>query len=410
MRNYTVTERFLKYVQIDTQSDPDSNTYPSTSKQKNLTAVLLKELQEMGVEATTNEAGYIYAHLPANVDSDTDHIFFCSHLDTAPDCSGTDVKPLIHRGYKGHEIILPDDPSQVLSIENHPALADKLGHDVITASGRTLLGADDKAGVASIMDAFYQMVQDDSILHGPVSILFTTDEEVGRGTHKVDLSLLGADYGYTLDSGEIGHMEYENFSADAAILTIKGVSAHPGTAKGKMQNAIRIASRIICELPQDRHTPETTEGKQGFIHPGKVTAELENATIEMILRDFDTNTLEGHAALVRSTAEQVCKDYPGSSFELQIKEQYRNMREVLDDYPHIINTAKKAMERLGITPVITGIRGGTDGAILSHMGLPCPNIFAGQHAIHSRQEWTTSQDMQKAVDTVIEICKLVAGQ
>lgn len=405
---YTVSDRFVRYVQIDTQADPTSDTYPSSQKQKDLTKIIIAELADMGIKASTNDAGYVYAHLPATTDREADHIFFCSHLDTAPDCSGTDVKPIIHTDYQGGDIPLPDDPSQTLTMDNHPALAHKIGHDIITASGLTLLGADDKAGVAAIMDAFYQMSQG-AIKHGPVSLLFTTDEEVGRGTHKVDFDLLGASYGYTLDSGDVGHMEYENFSADAATLTIHGVSAHPGTAKGKMQNAIRIASEIVLALPQDKLTPETTEGREGFIHPGKLEAELETAKIDFILRDFDTEKLQTYADLIRQTAETVCDKYPGSSASLEIRQQYRNMREVLDHHPDIVQTAKLAMQRVGITPIITGIRGGTDGAILSHKGLPCPNIFAGQHAIHSRQEWTTKQDMQKAVDTVLEICKIVAG-
>jgi tripeptide aminopeptidase len=408
MMVYTVSERFLKYVKVDTQADPTSETYPSSEKQKDLSKIILAELKEMGIAASTNEAGYVYAHLPATTDQAADHIFFCSHLDTAPDCSGTDVKPIVHKNYQGGDLVLPDDTSQTLTPDNHPALARKIGHDIITASGLTLLGADDKAGVAAIMDAFYQMSLG-AIEHGPVSLLFTTDEEVGRGTHKVDFDLLGASYGYTLDSGEVGHMEFENFSADAATLQIQGVSAHPGTAKGKMQNAIRIASEIILSLPQDRLTPETTEGREGFIHPGKLHAELESATIDFILRDFDTKELQAHANLIRETAAAVCAKYPGATTTLEVKQQYRNMREVLDHHPDIVKIAKQAMQRVGITPVITGIRGGTDGAILSHKGLPCPNIFAGQHAIHSRQEWTTIQDMQKAVDTVLEICKIVAG-
>lgn len=405
---YTVKDRFLRYVQVDTQADPYSETYPSSAKQKDLTAIILDELREMGLSPTTNDAGYVYATIPSNTDNDCDHIFFCSHLDTAPDCSGTDVRPIVHADYQGQDLILPDDMTQVLNASNHPALGNKIGHDVITASGLTLLGSDDKSGVAAIIDAFYQLIQDPSIPHGQVSMLLTTDEEVGRGTHHVDIDHLGADYGYTLDSGEVGHMEYENFSADAAVLHIKGVSAHPGSAKGKMQSAIRIASEIITKLPQDHLTPETTEGMQGFIHPGRLIAELESAKIELIIRDFDTSQLAEHAALLRQTTEEVIARYPGSSYDLQVTEQYRNMREVLDHHPQVIAHAKTAMQRLGITPIIEGIRGGTDGAILSHKGLPCPNIFAGQHAIHSKQEWTTVQDMQRAVDTVIEICKVVA--
>lgn len=404
---YTVKDRFLRYVQIDTEADPMSTSYPSSEKQKNLTKVLMDELTQLGLQPITNDAGYVYAHLDSNVDHACKTVFFCAHIDTAPDCSGKDVKPIVHENYQGQDIILPDDPSQVLSINTHKNLSKKIGHDIITASGLTLLGSDDKSGVAAIMDAIYQMKNNPALPHGRVAVLFTTDEEVGRGTDQVDPKLLNADFGYTLDSGELGHFEYENFSANSASISIQGVSAHPGYAKGKMQNAIKIASDIIAALPKDRLSPESTDKMEGFIHPGKLTAELESAKIDFILRDFDTAKLKEHESTLRKIAEDVCAAYPGSSFTLEVKEQYRNMREVIDQHPYAVDYALEAMKRLGIEAVVTGIRGGTDGAVLSQKGLPCPNIFAGQQAIHSRQEWTSVQDMQKAVDTVIEICKIV---
>jgi tripeptide aminopeptidase len=408
--NYTVKDRFLRYVQIDTEADPMSTSYPSSEKQKNLTKVLIQELENMGLRAITNDAGYVYAHLESNVDNDCKTVFFCAHIDTAPDCSGKDVKPIVHENYQGQEIVLPDDPTQVLTPSKHKNLSKKIGHDIITASGLTLLGSDDKSGVAAIMDAIYQMKNNPDLPHGKVAVLFTTDEEVGRGTDQVDPEILNADFGYTLDSGELGHFEYENFSANSASISIQGVSAHPGYAKGKMKNAIKIASDIIAALPKDRLSPESTDKMEGFIHPGKLTAELESAKIDFILRDFDTAKLKEHESTLRKIAEDVCAAYPGSSFTLEVKEQYRNMREVIDQHPYAVDYALEAMKRLGIEAVVTGIRGGTDGAVLSQKGLPCPNIFAGQQAIHSRQEWTSVQDMQKAVDTVIEICKIVTEQ
>lgn len=407
MRKYTVTERFLKYVQVDTQADPASDTIPSTAKQKDLSRILASELTEMGIEHELTDEGYVYATIPSNSPkANIPSIFFCSHVDTAPDCSGTNVKPIVHKNYDGTDIILPDDTSQVITVEKFPELKNKLGHDLISASGTTLLGADDKSGVACIMDAAYQLQNDPSIVHGTVKILFTTDEEIGRGVQAVDLDKLGADFGYTLDSGDVGRFEYENFSADGAVLTVNGVSAHPGYAKGKMQNALKIISEIIAALPKDHLTPESTTGKEGFIHPGKLTAELETAKAHFIIRDFDTNKLSDHVATIHRTAAAVLANYPGSSYELAVTKQYRNMKDVVEKYPHIIEYAGEAMKTLGIQQKLGAIRGGTDGAVLSHKGLPCPNLFSGQHGIHSKLEWTTSQDMQQAVDVVLEICKI----
>ena len=280
---YSVKDRFLKYVQVDTEADPNSSSSPSSEKQKNLTSLILEELKEMGIEATTNDSGYIYASLPSNTGPGKDKIFFCAHLDTAPDCSGKDVKPLVHANYQGQDIVLPDDVSQVISPTRYPALKNKIGHDIITASGLTLLGSDDKSGVAIIVDAFYQMVKNPALPHGEVKMLLTTDEEIGRGVSHVDLQKLDADYGYTLDGGDLGSIEFENFSANKAVIEITGVSAHPGYAKGKMENAIKIASEIVAQFPKDSLCPETTDGMQGFIHPNSIEGKLESAKIELIL-------------------------------------------------------------------------------------------------------------------------------
>lgn len=405
---YTLTERFLKYVQIDTQADPMSSTFPSSEKQKNLTNFICEELKEMGVSFTTNAAGYIYASIPSNIDKSVPKVFFCAHLDTAPDCSGTDVKPIIHTNYQGQDITLPDDETQVISPSQHPNLLTKIGHDIITASGMTLLGSDDKSGVAIIVDALYQLVNNPDIPHGEVKALLTTDEEIGKGVAKVDLTLLDADFGYTLDSGDLGCFEDENFSANAFKLTIHGVSAHPGYAKGSMENAIKIASEIVAVLPKLTLSPETTEGKEGFIHPTKIQGGLESATIDFILRDFETAKLDEYANLIRNVAEDVLLSYPNSTYESEMKVQYRNMKDVLVKHPHVSKMALQAMENVGVKPVYGSIRGGTDGAALSHLGLPCPNLFAGEQAIHSKHEWVSIQDMQKGVDTVLEICRLVA--
>lgn len=405
--NYTVKDRFLKYVQVDTEADPLSETYPSSAKQKNLTKIICQELDDLKIEYKTNDAGYIYAYIPSNIDRNAPKVFFCAHLDTAPDCSGKNVRPIVHSNYQGQDIKYADDASLVLSPVQHPNLNDKIGHDIITASGLTLLGSDDKSGVAIIMDALHQLVNDPRIPHGDIRALFTTDEEIGKGVAKVDLELLDADFGYTLDSGDLGCFEDENFSANSMEIRITGVSAHPGYAKDKMENAIKIAGEIVASLPKLTLTPETTEKKEGFIHPTRIEGTLEQASINFILRDFETHKLDEYADIINNIATEVLKNYPNSTFESKVKVQYRNMKDVLDQHPHVSKLAIQAMENLGIPLNYTSIRGGTDGATLSHMGKPCPNLFAGEQAIHSKYEWTSVQDMQRGVDTVIEICRLV---
>lgn len=402
--NYTVTERFLRYVKIDTQSDPASPTCPSTEKQKNLGRLLVEELLAMGItDAEMDENGYVYGTIPSNTNKQVPVICFCSHMDTSPDCTGANVNPQIVRNYKGTDIVLVNDPSQVIRPSEHPNLLEQIGNDIITTDGTTLLGADNKAGVAEIMDAAHFLMTHPEVKHGTIKILFTPDEEIGRGVDKVNLAKVGADFGYTMDGENAGNIEDETFSADGAKLTIQGVSTHPGFAKGKMEHAIKIAARIIASLPQDKHTPETTEHKEPFIHPTGISGSLESATVNFILRAFDTATLKEMATIVDQTAATIIKDYPNSSYKLEVFEQYRNMKEVLDKHPQVVDYALEAIARAGMKPQRTSIRGGTDGSRLSYMGLPCPNIFAGEHAFHSRLEWVSVQDMQKAVDTIVHL-------
>lgn len=406
--NYTVADRFLRYVRIDTQSDPASDSFPSTEKQKVLSALLVAELKTMGVpEVEMDVNGYVYARIPSNSSkTNIPTIFFCAHVDTAPDCSGKDVKPIIHRDYNGEEIILPDDPSQRFSPADYPNLLNKKGHDIITASGLTLLGSDDKSGVAEIMDAAYQLVHNKDIKHGDVYLLFTPDEEVGRGTEKINMDKLPAVFGYTLDGGDVGSFENENFSANSFQIKIQGVAAHPGYAKGKMEHACKIAAAIISKLPKNALSPESTEKKEGFVHPNKIQGGLESAQIDFIIRDFDTAMLEKHEQLLKDISNKVINDYPNSSVRFESKNQYRNMKDILDKNSHITEYALEAMNRLGLNAEAGSIRGGTDGAMLSHKGLPCPNLFAGEQAIHSKHEWVSIQDMQLAVDTIVEICRI----
>jgi tripeptide aminopeptidase len=401
---FTSTERFLRYVIIDTQSDPESPTCPSTEKQKDLGRLLVKELLEIGVaDAHLDEHGYVYATIPSNTDKNVPVICFCSHMDTAPDCSGTGVKPIVHRNYQGQDLVLPDDNTQVLRLNEHPDLKNQLGNDIITASGTTLLGADNKAGVAEIMDACYQLINHPEIKHGKIRILFTPDEEIGRGVDKADIAKLGAFAGYTMDGESAGHIENETFSADGAKLIINGVSAHPGFAKGNMESAIKIAGQIVVALPFEL-SPEGTSNMQGFVHPVGIKGHVEQAEIEFIIRDFEDAKLIDHANVIQSITEKILQQFPGSTYEFTTKAQYRNMKQVLDKHPQITEYGIEAIKRAGMQPHLQSIRGGTDGSRLSFMGLPCPNIFAGEHAFHGRQEWVSVQDMEKAVQTILHLC------
>lgn len=403
-KNKSLQNRFTKYVQIDTQSDPQSPTVPSTEKQKNLGKVLVEELLALGVtDAHLDEYGYVYATIPSNTTKSVPVICFCSHMDTSPDCSGSGVKPIIHENYQGQDLVLPDDHSIVLKMNEHPDLKDQIGNDIITASGTTLLGADNKAGLAEIMEAAAFLMENPEVKHGTIKILFTPDEEIGRGVDKVDLKKLGADFGYTIDGETLGSIEDETFSADGAVLTINGVSTHPGFAKGKMESAIKILSDVISALPADCLSPESTELKEGFIHPVTFGGNVEQAEARFIIRAFNEEELKANGELLDATVQNIIEDFPNSTYELKIKEQYRNMKVVLDQYPQIIENGIEAIQRAGVTPKQQSIRGGTDGSRLSFMGLPCPNIFAGEHAFHGKQEWASVQDMEKAVETIVNI-------
>jgi len=401
---FTAAERFLRYVQIDTQSDPQSKSGPSTEKQKDLSKLLAEELKQIGLaDAHMDEWGYVYATIPSNTDKKVPVICFCAHVDTAPDCSGMDVKPIVHKNYQGQDIVLPDDETQVLKNSEYPYLQTKIGNDIITASGKTLLGSDDKAGVAEIMDFANFLITNKNVKHGEIKILFTPDEEVGRGTEKVDLKKLGADFAYTLDGGDTGSLEDETFSADAVQVIIHGVIAHPGYAKGKMINAMKIAGEILAALPKDRLSPESTEGKRGFIHPVRVEGIAEKCTIDFIIRDFETKGLQKKEDYLRTQIEELMRLYSKASFEYKVTEQYRNMKEVLLLHPEVVNYAKEAIKRAGLKVKMESIRGGTDGSRLSFMGLPCPNLFAGEQAIHSKLEFISVQDMNKAVETMVHL-------
>lgn len=403
-----MAERFMRYVQVDTQSDPTSNTHPTSEKQKDLSKMLLRELRGMGITVSeTDEYGYVYATIPSNSEKkNIPVICFCAHVDTAPDCSGTNVKPILHRYYDGKDIVLPDDPTQVLRISNYPYLEKHLNSGVITASGLTLLGADDKSGVAAIMEAALFFVQNPAVKHGDIKILFTPDEEVGQGTAKVDMQKLGAQFGYTLDGGEAGSLEDETFSADGVVITIHGVITHPGYAKDKLVNALKVAGAILDALPKNEWSPETTEHRQGFVHPTAVNGISEKATIQFIVRDFTRDGLQQHHVRLKKIAEETVFRFPGATMEYVAAEQYRNMKEVLDGCQHVALYAEEAIQRAGLIVRKECIRGGTDGSRFSYMGMPCPNIFTGMQNIHSKLEWIGTKDMAKAAETIVHLAMI----
>ncbi|WP_295118002.1 peptidase T [uncultured Chitinophaga sp.] len=402
--SFSVAKRFTEYVQVDTESDPLSNSFPSTEKQKNLAGILVAELQDLGItDAHMDQYGYVYATIPSNTTHNVPVICLCSHMDTSSDCSGKGVKPIVHHKYDGSDIVLPDDQTQVLRASDHPYLKEKIGDDIITASGTTLLGADNKAGVAEIMDAAQYLITHPEIKHGAIRILFTPDEEIGQGVKHVDMKKLGAAFGYTMDGGELGSLEDETFSADAAKIIVEGISTHPGMAKDKLVSAIKIASEIIDSLPKNALSPETTGDRQGFVHPVRMSGVVEKAEIDFIVRDFTTEKLLEHEAFLQKLMDAAVSKYPGAKGTLQVTEQYRNMKEVLDNYPQVSEYAAEAIKRTGVTPLKMSIRGGTDGSRLSFMGLPCPNIFTGEMAFHSKLEYVSIQDMQKAVETIVHL-------
>ena len=405
--NHKVGERLMRYVQIDTQADPNATSFPSTEKQKDLGKLLVEELKALGInDAEMDQYGYVFGTIPSNLSHEVPTICFCAHMDTAPDCSGTNVKPILHKKYDGKPIILPDDNEQFITVEQHPYLKEKIGDDLITASGLTLLGADDKAGVACIMDFVEVLQNNPEISHGPIRILFTPDEEVGRGVDHLDMEKLNADYGYTLDGGVLGSIEDESFSADSVEITIHGVSAHPGYAKGKLINALKIASEFIDALPKESWSPETTSHREGFVHPVAMEGIQEKATVQFIIRDHDTKQLKEYETRLEHLLRNVVHKYPGAHFEFKVKEQYRNMKEILRDVPFVTDYAIQAMEQVGVTPRPVIIRGGTDGSRLSFMGLPCPNLFTGEMAIHSKHEYVSVQDMEKAVKTMVALVQI----
>ena len=403
-----VLERFLRYVRYDTQSDERSTTYPSTEKQLTLLADLVTELRALGLaDAAMDAHGYVMATVPATTARrGVPTIGFISHVDTSPEMSGANVQPIVHRGYDGRDLVLPDDPAAVLRLGDNPALAEQMGHDIVTASGTTLLGADNKAGVAEIVTAAAYLMRHPEIPHGPVRIAFTPDEEIGRGTLHFDVARFGARCAYTMDGGSRGEVESESFSADAMTVTFFGFNTHPGYAKGKMINAIKVAADFLRRLPPDRLSPETTDDRDGFVHPYVMQAGVDQTSVKLIIRDFDTAGLKVKESLVEGLARTALDQYPGSRLEIAIEEQYRNMREVLDAHPEVVEHAREAVRRAGLDVRSPVIRGGTDGSRLSFMGLPTPNIFAGQHNFHSRLEWVSVQDMEKAVEVIVHLCQV----
>jgi len=404
----TVLDRFLRYVRYDTQSNESSSTFPSTETQLVLLRDLAAELRSLGLaDASVDQHGYVMATIPATTAKPSvPAIGFVAHVDTSPEMPGANVAPIVHRHYDGRDLVLPDDPSAVLRLAEIPDLAGAIGHDIVTASGTTLLGADDKAGVAEIVTAAAHLIAHPEIRHGRVRIAFTPDEEIGRGTKHFDVARFGAACAYTLDGGSRGEIEVESFSADAMTLTFHGFNTHPGYAKGRMINAIKIASAFVDRLPANRLCPETTDGYDGFVHPYIVHAGVERTSVKLIVRDFVTSGLQEKEAMLEGLAQEVVADWPGARLEIAVEEQYRNMREVLDRQPEIAEHARAAIRRAGLEPRSRPIRGGTDGSRLSFMGLPTPNLFAGEHNFHSRLEWVSVQDMEKAVEVIVNLCQV----
>jgi len=403
-----VLERFLRYVRYDTQSDDSSTTFPSTAKQLVLLRDLAAELRALGLaDADVDENGYVMATIPAtSPKAGVPTIGFVAHVDTSPEMPGAGVKPIVHRTYDGRDLVLPDDPAAVLRVAEIPELATAIGEDIVTASGTTLLGGDDKAGVAAIVSAAAYLMAHPEIPHGPIRVAFTPDEEIGRGTLHFDVARFNARCAYTLDGGGRGEIETESFSADALTVTFHGFNTHPGYAKGRMVNAIKVAAAFIEMLPRERLSPESTADRDGYVHPYVVDASVERTAVRLLVRDFDTAQLRAHAAEVERLARAAAARYPGVRIEIAVAESYRNMREVLDHHPEVAEHARDAIRRAGLEVRDTLIRGGTDGARLSFMGLPTPNLFAGEHTFHSRLEWVSVQEMELAVRVIVELCRV----
>jgi tripeptide aminopeptidase len=400
--------RFQEYVKIDTQSDENSSTYPSTEKQLNLSRLLFEELKQMDLsEVEITEHGYVFATLPSNLREDESKevptIGFIAHVDTSPDVSGANVRPIIHKNYQGQEIVLPQDPTQKINPETDPALKNCIGHDIITTDGTTLLGADNKAGIAEIMSAMEYLLNNPNLKHGKIKIAFTVDEEVGTGTKYFDVKNFGAKYAYTIDGGTAGEIEDETFCADTVNLKVTGINIHPGYAKDKMVNSLKVATEFLNKLPKESLSPETTEKREGYIHPNSVNGGVEETNIKFLIRDFTVEGLKEKERFLEEIKKEVLEIYSGANIEIDIDESYRNMRYVLDKYPHVVQYAMEAIERTDLNAHKNLIRGGTDGARLSFKGLPTPNIFTGGHNFHSKREWVTLQDMEKAVETIIHL-------
>lgn len=408
---FTVIDRFIRYAKIDTQSDPHSTNIPSTEKQKDLSRLLVQELKEIGVsDAEMDDFGYVYATVPSNSDKSIPTICFCSHVDTSPESSGANVNPIIHKNYDGSIIQLPNNPDVQIDPSEHPELRTKVGKDIITSDGTTLLGADNKAGVAEIMDMATYFMQNPEVKHGPIRILFTPDEEIGRGADKVDIDKLGAKYGYTVDGEALGSFEDETFSADMVVVKIHGVNTHPGFAKDQLESALKAASAFVDLLPKDTWSPETTSNREGFVHPYEMKGGVESMELVFIIRSFVDEDLAKYEAQLEDILKQAMKNFPNSTYEFKVSQQYRNMKNVIDQCPQVSDFAVEAIERTGLKVRRGSIRGGTDGSKLSFMGLPCPNIFAGEHSFHSKMEWACVQDMHQAVETLVNLVQIWEGK
>jgi tripeptide aminopeptidase len=409
MAQSSVVERFLRYVTFDTQSDENSETYPSTAKQLELLRHLVGELKGVGLtDAVIDDHGYVMATIPATTKKkDVPVIGFIAHVDTSPEMSGLNVKPIVHKNYQGQDLTYPNEPSAVLKFKDNPALEEQIGNDIITSSGDTLLGADNKAGVAEIVAAAEYLIAHPEIPHGKIRVGFTPDEEVGNGTKYFDVTKFGAKYAYTMDGETRGEIEMETFSADAMTVTFQGFNTHPGYAKGKLVNAIKVAAAFLGRLPKDSLSPETTDGYEGYVHPYVMHAGVDRTSVKLLIRDFKTPGLKEKEALLEKLARETVAGFPGSSVEFKVEESYRNMKEVLDKHPDVVENAREAIRRAGLTLREHPIRGGTDGSKLCFMGLPTPNIFAGEHNFHSRLEWVSAQDMEKAVEVIVQLCRVV---
>ncbi|GAB4151040.1 MAG: peptidase T [Ignavibacteriales bacterium] len=405
--NFTVLERFLRYVKIDTQSDEESTTFPSDPKQLELSKLLVEELKEIGLnDAHMDENGYVMATLPANTEKNVPVIGFIAHVDTSPAVSGKNVNPVINKNYQGGKIVLQKDNTIFISPETNPVLNDMIGHDIITTDGTTLLGADDKAGIAEIMDAMNYLINNPSVKHGTIKVCFTPDEEVGRGTERFDVEKFGAKYAYTIDGSTRGEVEAETFSADAVVIKIKGINVHPGYAKNKMVNSLKIAAHFVESLPKENLSPETTEGREGYVHCTSINGNEELTTLKFIIRDFEAEKLTDYENLLKELCEKTVSEFKGSSFTFEVIEQYRNMKYVLQNHPQVTEYAVEALNRLGIKPIQSAIRGGTDGSRLSYMGLPTPNLFAGGHNFHANTEFISLQDMQASVKNIVTLIQV----